>query len=77
MREDAAVSFGYLGCRPAVVPFYEAAGWTRIDVLERHTSRRDPAETIEARSAPVLICPAVRAVHEWPTGHVDLRGGAW
>lgn len=77
MREDAAVSFGYLGCRPAVVPFYEAAGWTRVDVIERHTSRRDPRETIESRSAPVLICPAVRAVLEWPAGPVDLRGGAW
>lgn len=30
--------FGYLGCRPEVVPFYQATGWRRIDVVERHLS---------------------------------------
>ena len=30
--------FGYLGCRPEVVPFYQATGWRRIDVGERHVS---------------------------------------
>ena len=30
--------FGYLGCRPEVVPFYQATGWRRIDVVERHVS---------------------------------------
>ena len=30
--------FGYLGCRPEVVPFYQAMGWRRIDVVERHLS---------------------------------------
>ena len=29
--------FGYLGCRPEV-PFYQATGWRRIDVVERHLS---------------------------------------
>lgn len=42
MRNDAAVSFGYLGCRPAVVPFYLSAGWTRIRATERHIARLDP-----------------------------------
>lgn len=30
--------FGYLGCRPEVVPFYQATGWRRIDVVECHVS---------------------------------------
>lgn len=77
MRDDARVSFGYLGCRPAVVPFYESTGWTRIHALERHTARLNPATIVESDSAPILICPAVRAIQEWPAGHIDLLGGAW
>ncbi|WP_431030805.1 GNAT family N-acetyltransferase [Plantibacter sp. RU18] len=77
MRGDAAVSFGYLGCRPEVVPFYESVGWTLVHARERHTARLNPAEIIESDSAPILICSAVQPVHAWPEGDVDLRGGAW
>lgn len=77
IRNDAAVSFGYLGCRPAVVPFYLSAGWTRIKATERHTARFDPSQTVKSASSPILICPAAEAVGEWLAGDIDLRGGAW
>ncbi|RCS99215.1 GNAT family N-acetyltransferase [Brevibacterium aurantiacum] len=77
MRNDAAVSFGYLGCRPAVVPFYLSAGWTRIQATERHTARLDPSQMVESDSSPILICPAARTVTDWPEGDIDLHGGPW
>ena len=77
MVEDAEADFGYLGCRPAVVGFYESAGWVRIRARESHTDRLDPTRTVVNESSPVLICPALRPVTEWPSGDIDLRGGAW
>ncbi|MBV7412268.1 GNAT family N-acetyltransferase [Dermabacteraceae bacterium TAE3-ERU27] len=77
MIKDAKLDFGYLGCRPAVVGFYESAGWVRIRAQESHTDRLDPALTVVNDSSPILICPALRPVTEWPNGDVDLRGGAW
>jgi hypothetical protein len=77
MRQTQGVEFGYLGCRPAVVPFYEAAGWHRIHAVERHLSRLDPTSVIESDSAPILICAAARIAEQWPEGDIDLRGGAW
>lgn len=77
MRRTPGVEFGYLGCRPAVVPFYEAAGWRRIHAVERHLSRLDPTSVIESDAAPILVCAAARPTEQWPEGDVDLRGGAW
>jgi len=34
MRDDDRVSFGYLGCREEVVPFYERTGWSRVNAVE-------------------------------------------
>ncbi|MGQ4536111.1 GNAT family N-acetyltransferase [Dermabacteraceae bacterium P13264] len=77
MTEDAEADFGYLGCRPAVVGFYESAGWVRIRARESHTDRLDPTRTVVNDSSPILICPALRPVTDWPSGDIDLRGGAW
>lgn len=77
MRQTPGVEFGYLGCRPAVVPFYEAAGWYRIRAFERYLSRLDPTTVIESETAPILICAAALATEQWPEGDIDLRGGSW
>lgn len=74
---DAGVEFGYLGCRPAVVPFYLAAGWHRIRARERHRSRTDPSAIAESEDSPLLICAATRRTSDWPAGDIDLRGPAW
>ena len=75
MREDMQVSFGYLGCREEVVPFYESAGWRRIRAVERHASIRDPRETVVSSEGPILIFPT-RDV-PWPLGDIDVRGTPW
>lgn len=73
---SAEVDFGYLGCREEVVPFYQAAGWHRIRVRERSLSRVDGSMVV-TETDPVLICPAARAVTDWPAGDVDLVGTPW
>ncbi|WP_372983547.1 GNAT family N-acetyltransferase [Microbacterium sp.] len=75
MRDDALVDFGYLGCREAVVPFYESTGWRRIRALERHISIADGSDATEPFGAPILIYDASDS--RWPPGDVDLRGTPW
>ena len=77
MLKEPGVEYGYLGCRPAVVPFYESTGWQRIHALERHLSRLDPTTVIESAASPIFICPIRRGVDEWPQGEIDLRGTPW
>lgn len=77
MASDPLIEFGYLGCRPAVVPFYESAGWRRIAAAERHLSRLDPNIVEESADSPVLICTVGKDIADWSVGHVDLRGTPW
>lgn len=77
MRASPGIEFGYLGCAPAVVPFYVRAGWVGLRVAEGHVSRVDGANVREAAGAPILICAAARDVDEWPPGDVDLQGRPW
>ena len=76
LRDKMAAEFGYLGCRPSIVGFYETAGWRRIHVTERSLSRLD-GTTVTTNVDPILICPGTRDVTDWPTGDVDLRGRPW
>lgn len=71
------IEYGYLGCSPEVVPFYESSGWHRIHARERHTSRLEPTTIIDETHSPILICPAGRSVDEWPCGDIDLHGTPW
>ncbi|WP_348787665.1 GNAT family N-acetyltransferase [Leifsonia sp. NPDC080035] len=77
MRDALPVDFGYLGCREEVAGFYESVGWTRVRVAERSVSARDGRPVHQEAGPPILIAPASRAVVEWPTGPVDLRGRPW
>lgn len=74
MRDASEVSFGYLGCRDDVVPFYAASGWQRIAVVESSVSRVGDAVT-QAAGPPILVLPLRE--NGWPSGAVDLRGRAW
>lgn len=75
MREDARISFGYLGCREQVVPFYESSGWRRIRAAERHVSMQDPRRSVVSADGPILIFPT--RDRDWPHGDIDLRGTPW
>ncbi|QMS55827.1 GNAT family N-acetyltransferase [Kocuria varians] len=76
-RTIAPAEYGYLGCREAVVPFYESCGYERITVTERFRSRDGPDRTVEETGTPVMVCSGTRDVSTWPTGEVDLRGLPW
>lgn len=75
MRDDTAVDFGYLGCREAVVAFYETCGWRRIHARESHVSISVAAETMTSDGGPILVYAAGGS--GWPSGEIDLRGTPW
>jgi len=60
LRDKMAAEFGYLGCRPSIVGFYEAAGWRRVHATERSTSRLDRTTILTTSDDPILICPGTR-----------------
>ena len=77
MRDEARVGFGFLGCRPEVVPFYEAAGWVQVHATERCLSRLDQITVVVTEDGPNLVCTAMRDASQWPQGDIDLRGTPW
>jgi aminoglycoside 2'-N-acetyltransferase I len=76
MRSRAGIEFGYLGCRPEVVPFYASSGWHRVTATERSRSRVDGTDVVTSGD-PILILPVSRAIFDWPGGVVDLCGTPW
>ena len=76
-RSIAPADYGYLGCREAMVPFYESCGYKRIEVNERFRARGGSSQTVEETGAPVMVCSGTRTVGTWPQGSIDLRGRCW
>jgi aminoglycoside 2'-N-acetyltransferase I len=76
MRSAAGIEYGYLGCRPEVVPFYASSGWRLVTATERSRSRLDGTAVVTT-DAPILILPVLRTVSDWPAGVIDLRGTPW
>jgi GNAT superfamily N-acetyltransferase len=76
MRSTGGIEYGYLGCRPEVVPFYASSGWHRVTATERSRSRLD-GTVVVTTDYPILILPVIRAVSDWPAGAIDLRGTPW
>jgi len=77
MRAEREIEFGFLGCRPEVVPFYQKAGWVPVHATERCISRLDQRSVVQTDGGPILICAALRGTSEWPEGDIDLRGTPW
>jgi len=76
LLERFGVDFGYLGCREAVVGFYQKVGFVRFDqtVLELNP---DTGEWQES-TYPNMVLPVCEPLEAWPgTGRVDLRGMPW
>lgn len=69
-------SFGYLGCREEVVPFYEACGYVRIDA-EEHSLNRLTRQPEVTKGTPIMICPGLRPASMFPNGIIDLQGVPW
>jgi aminoglycoside 2'-N-acetyltransferase I len=75
MRDIGGIDFGYLGCREAVVTFYQSCGWQRVVAAERSLDRRGQPVT-NPPEQPLMVFP-LDASAEWPRGEVDIRGRAW
>lgn len=70
------VSYGYLGCRREVVPFYESCGWQPIVAVE-HYLEGNGKSAVAGLSEPLLIYPISQSVEQFPHGEINLRGRAW
>lgn len=77
MRRAGGIDFGYLGCREAVVPFYAACGWTRIEAAETYVDRVSGEAVTDAPGPPLMIVGIERPIESWPAGGIDLRGRPW
>ena len=70
--ERLALPFGFLTCRPAVVPFYASGGWQQI--TGQITRMLDEHGEHETYSGPALVLPVRAALAEWPRATV-IRDG--
>ena len=68
--------FGFLGCRPELVPFYAANGWHLLpsDVRVRHIDNRDPWAVVTF-TEPAFVQPLRCRLSTWPKGDVIDRNG--
>jgi nodulation protein A len=70
---ELGLPFGYLTCRPAVVPFYESAGWQRVEGQVTRMIANDHRP--EVYGGPAMVVPVHAAMSDWPHGHgVDRNG---
>lgn len=72
----APVDFGYLGCREAVVNFYESCGYTRIYATQISISR-ETGEISKSTDSPIMICPELKEIQDFPTGTININGIIW
>ncbi len=64
--------FGFLTCRPEVVPFYQAGGWHRIEQQVTRMIGNDQA--VETYHGGAMIMPVHATLGAWPTELVDRNG---
>lgn len=65
--------FGFLTCRPDVVPFYAHGGW--VQIAGQVTRMIDNTEVPETYSGPALVLPVLSRVDLWPRSHMIVRDG--
>lgn len=68
--------FGFLGCRPELVPFYAANDWQLLpaDVRVRHIDNRDP-QLIRTMPGPAFVQALHTPLTDWPKGDIIDRNG--
>ncbi len=69
--ESTKAEFGFLFCRPPLVPFYESMRW---QLLKERVLVDQPSGEIES-PMPVMVLPLRET--EWPPGEVKLGGLPW
>jgi nodulation protein A len=71
--DDLGLPFGFLTCRPGVVPFYESGGWRLMDGLA--TRLIDNNHEVETYHGPAMVLPVRAALTRWPDAGVVDRNG--
>jgi aminoglycoside 2'-N-acetyltransferase I len=71
MRDDLAVPFGLLICRPTVADVYTSSGWRVVPAETRFTQ---PSSTA---TYPGLTMTLSLRGDQWPAGDIDLQGLPW
>ncbi|WP_241990750.1 GNAT family N-acetyltransferase [Cryobacterium gelidum] len=70
---NLALPFGFLTCRPSVVPFYERGGWKELP--GQATRMIDNDLQPETYTGPALALPVLASMSEWPSGQTVIRDG--
>ena len=70
---DLALPFGFLTCRPSIVPFYERGGWKKLP--GQMTRMIDNNLQPETYTGPALALPVLAPMSEWPSDHTVIRDG--
>ena len=73
MFQRLSLPFGFLTCRPAVVPFYESAGWVRIHGQVSRMLDNDLRP--EVNTGPALVLPVAAPLSDWPSHRTVVRDG--
>ena len=68
-----ALPFGFLTCRPAVVPFYERGGWCRV--VGQVSKMLGSDLQCDVNTGPALVLPVRARFSEWPSTHIVVRDG--
>jgi nodulation protein A len=74
--EAGLADFGFLECREAVAPFYQRAGFHRLQ--QPCTSVHHETNELDTHHGPVMVMPYCKPIDAWPLGgEVDLQGLSW
>ena len=68
-----SLPFGFLTCRPAVVPFYEKGGWIRMNGQVARMLDNDLRP--EVNHGPALVLPVTAPLSDWPSLRTVVRDG--
>jgi len=73
---DLGIPFGFLGCRPELIPFYGGNGWCRLpgDVKVRYLDNRDPWKLVTL-AEPLFVLPVSAPLSAWPESALIDRNG--
>jgi len=71
--ERLALPYGFLTCRPAVVAFYERAGWCRVMGQVSKVIDNDMQPILDR--SPALVLPVRADARDWPSERVVVRDG--
>lgn len=70
---ELAVPFGFLTCRPGIIPFYRGGGWQLMEgqIIRMINNSQQP----EVYRGPAMVLPISAPMPDWPHGCIIDRNG--